>query len=379
MSKSFENGVKREKTPFRSDIVGSFLRPGALKIARAKFKNNEISEEELRKIEDEEIIKLVKKEKAVGLKGVTDGEFRRSWWHFDFYWGLEGLAKQILEEGKQFNGMKTRAETVQIVGKLGGKNHPFVEHFKFLKNIAGDEVVPRQSVPAPAQLIRKFLGDDGAFPENLYYSNIDEFIVDLAKAYGEFISELYEAGCRSLQFDDCSWGSLVDKDYVAKCQSNGYKFDELAETFLRANNLALEYVPDDMFVSTHVCRGNYRSTFHSSGSYDPVEKYLLARENVDAFYLEFDSERAGGFEPLQYVPEGKKVVLGLVTTKNPGLEDKEYIKSRILEASKYVDLDNLFLSPQCGFSSTEEGNNLTEEQQWNKLHLIKEIADGIWK
>ncbi len=363
---------------FHNDVVGSFLRPEYLKEAREQFAKGEITHEELTATEDKAIKALVEEQKAHGLKAVTDGEFRRSWWHFDFWWGLEGLGKEEVAQGKQFHDLETRAESVKLIGKLGGKNHPFVQHFKYLKSIAGDDVVARQSIPAPAQLIRKFVGDDGAFPENPYYADLDAFIDDLAKAYIEVIADLYAAGLRSLQLDDCSWGSLVDPEFKKKCEANGYDFDALADAFLRSNNAVLENLPEDLFVSTHVCRGNYRSSYHSSGSYEPVSAFLLGSEKADAFYLEYDSERAGGFEPLKDWDGESQVVLGLVTSKTPQLEDKEQIISRIREAQKYVPLEKLALSPQCGFSSTEEGNNLTEAEQWAKVDFIKEVVAEVW-
>lgn len=380
MCSPIEEAVTRKVTPFRHDIVGSFLRPEALKEARAKYQNHEITAEELKKVEDQEIIKLVEKQKEVGLKAVTDGEFRRSWWHLDFMWGLNGVEKVSLDEGYKFHGVETRAETARLSGKLGdSSNHPFVEHFNFLKDIAGEGVIPRQSIPAPAQFLAELQRGENKKSTDSLYSTTEELVTDIVKAYQDVILALYAAGCRSLQLDDCTWGMLCDKNYWEARQQEGLDVNETAELFARVNQLTVAGLPEDLIITTHVCRGNYHSTWASSGGYEPVAETLFGIDNIDGYYLEFDTDRAGDFTPLKSLKDHQQVVLGLVSSKTGELEDKETIIHRIKEAAQFVDINHICLSPQCGFASTEEGNILTEEQQWNKLKLIKEIAEEIWK
>lgn len=367
----------RTVTPFRFDNVGSFLRPDKLKKARADFAAGTISESDLKKVEDECIIELIEKQKEVGLQVITDGEFRRSWWHLDFMWGLNGVKKETIEQGYKFQGKETRPETARLTGKISGENHPFVDHFKFIQEYATDGVIARQTIPAPAQFLAELQRPDNIKVTNEIYPDKEELVADIAKAYQTVIKDLYIAGCRSVQLDDCTWGMLVDENYW-KTRHDDATVEEVGGLYLRLNNLALENLPEDLVVTTHVCRGNYASTWASSGGYDKVANILFTKENVSAFYLEFDTERAGSFEPLQHVAEDKLVVLGLFSSKVGELEDKEQIKARIKEASQYVELDRLCISPQCGFASTEEGNSLTEEQQWAKLALIKEVAEEVW-
>ncbi|MGM9709706.1 MAG: 5-methyltetrahydropteroyltriglutamate--homocysteine S-methyltransferase [Prevotella sp.] len=372
MSKDFLNA------PFRADIVGSFLRPEEIKVARVRFLKGDIVAEELKRVEDKCITELVKKQKAAGLHVITDGEFRRSYWHLDFMWGLNGVEHIELEHGYFFHHEETTHGSVALTGKIDGKNHPFVEHFKFVKQFETDGVVARQTIPAPAQFYAElFRGDNGKTTTAIYPDN-EELIWDIAQAYRTIIRDLYEAGCRNIQFDDCTWGMVCDKKFWASMAGSGYDAEHLQETYLRLNNLALEERHDGLVINTHVCRGNYHSSWASEGAYDAVEKTLFARENVDAFYLEYDDERSGGFEPLAHVAPGKKVVLGLITTKSPVLEDKQQVIARIREASRYIPLDRLYLSPQCGFASCEIGNKLTEEEQWAKIRLVREIAEEVW-
>jgi 5-methyltetrahydropteroyltriglutamate--homocysteine methyltransferase len=368
---------KRTVTPFRYDNVGSFLRPEKLKKARASFTEGTITEQELKQVEDESIEELVQKQKEVGLKAITDGEFRRSWWHLDFMRGLTGVKKEVIDKGYQFNGEETRPETARLTGRISGKNHPFVEHFTFVNQFAYDDVIARQTIPAPAQFLAELQRPENSDVTATIYSDIEELITDIAKAYQTVIKDLYDAGCRSLQIDDCTWGMLVDPNYWASRHGSA-NVQEVGELNLRVNNAALANLPKDLIVTTHVCRGNYHSTWASSGGYDPIANILFSKEDVSAFYLEFDTERSGGFEPLAHVRDDRLVVLGLFSSKTGELEDKDAIKARIKEATKYIDLERLCISPQCGFASTEEGNILTEEQQWKKLRLIKEVAEEIW-
>lgn len=370
--------MRKKQGPFRYDYVGSFLRPAVLKEARENFKKGKITKEQLTAVEDEEIRKLVQKQKAAGYHAITDGEFRRSYWHLDFMWGFCGIQEIELDHGYFFHGEETTHGSIEVTGKISGENHPFVEHFKFLKQLEDETVVARQTMPAPAQLLAEFFREDNGKKTVAVYPDEEELIQDIAAAYRTVIRELYEAGCRNIQFDDCTWGMFCDTKYWSARQKENVSLEEEAEKYLRLNNLAIEGKPEDLTLTTHVCRGNYHSTWASCGGYAPIAPFLFAKENVDAYYLEFDDERSGNFEPLQYVSDDKKVVLGLVTTKSPVLEKKEDIIARIHEAEKYIPLDRLYLSPQCGFASCEIGNKLTEEEQWAKLELVKEIAEEVW-
>lgn len=376
MTVTFETG-KRIETPFRFDNVGSFLRPDTLKNARKAFAKGDISREKLQSVEDETIKDLIGKQKEIGLKAITDGEFRRSWWHLDFMWGLEGVEKVDIDKGYQFKDEETRAETARLTGKISGGNHPFIEHFKFVQQFADDETVARQTIPAPAQFLSELQRPENIEATKKLYPDTDELIEDIAAAYQTFIKEIYEAGCRNLQLDDCTWGMLVDENYW-QSRNDNVSVEGLSRQFVTLNNKAIENYPTDLTITTHVCRGNYHSTWASSGAYDKVAEVLFGEEIVKAYYLEYDTERAGGFESLANVSDDKFVVLGLFSSKYPQLEDKEEIKARIEEASKYVPKERLCISPQCGFASTEEGNILTEAQQWEKLKLVREVAEEVW-
>ena len=370
-----------KNAPFRADVVGSFLRPDVLKQARADFAAGVIDAGALRAVEDEAIRDLVAKQKAAGLHVITDGEFRRSYWHLDFMWGLQGIERRTSRTGYQFHDEETTADTAVLTGKISGESHPFVEHFKFVKALEEKGQVARQTIPAPAQTYSEVIlvRCDGQ-QESLraVYPTDEELIADIAAAYRTVLADLYAAGCRNVQFDDCTWGIYCDRDFVAKTGMSPVDIEKVSELGVAINNAALEGKPADLVVNTHVCRGNYHSTYAFEGGYDPVAPYLFANEDVNAFYLEFDTPRAGGFEPLAHVAAGKKVVLGLVTSKQPGLEDEELLVRRINEAAQYVPLEDLCLSPQCGFASCECGNKLTEEQQWAKVALVQRVAKRVW-
>jgi 5-methyltetrahydropteroyltriglutamate--homocysteine methyltransferase len=364
----------RATPPFRADVVGSLLRTAPLKEARAKREKGEISPAQLKDIEDREIEKSIKKQEEVGLKVATDGEFRRSWWHFDFYGMLDGVEIVDLDHGIQFQGVQTKARTPRITGKLGFTSHPMLEHFRFLK--AHARVTPKMCIPSPATL--HFRLEPNAIATGAY-ADRDAIFDDLAKAYRQAIRGFYDVGCRYLQFDDTAWAYLCSQAELKKARDRGLNADRLQEDYARVINGALEGKPADMVITTHVCRGNFRSTWISEGGYEPVAETLLAKLNYDGYFLEYDTARAGGFEPLRFLPKGNKiVVLGLITTKSGTLEKKDDIKRRIDEAIKYASLDQLSLSPQCGFASTEEGNVLAEEEQWAKLRMVVEIAGEIW-
>jgi 5-methyltetrahydropteroyltriglutamate--homocysteine methyltransferase len=367
--------MQRTKPPFRADHVGSFLRPAALKEARAKREKGAITPAELKAVENREIEKIIKKQEELGLKLATDGEFRRSWWHFDFLGMLDGVEVYDTDQGIQFRGVQTKAQSLRIVGKVGFSNHPMLEHFKFLK--AHTSVTPKMTIPAPPVLHFR-LAKDGV--KKSIYPDLDGFFHDLGQAYKQAVKGFYDAGCRYLQFDDTVWAYLCSQEELRKARERMSNVDQLQDIYARVINAALEGKPADMTITTHVCRGNFRSTWISEGGYEPVAETLLGKVNYDGYFLEYDSDRAGGFEPLRFLPKGNKsVVLGLVTSKSGTLEKKDDVKRRIDEAAKFAPLEQFCLSPQCGFASTEEGNVLAEEEQWAKLRMIKELADEVWK
>jgi 5-methyltetrahydropteroyltriglutamate--homocysteine methyltransferase len=370
--------MSKNNVPFRFDYVGSFLRPDYLKKARADFEKRNITKEELTEVENKAITDLVKKQKELGYKVITDGEFRRATWHLDFMWGFNGVAHKKTEKGVAFHGEPALIDDTWLTGKISVDNHPFVEHYKFIKTFEDENTVAKQTIPAPAQFFQQMIIPANIETTRKFYATDDELITDIANGYKKVINDLYNAGCRNIQFDDCTWGVLVAEGSVIRYGKEN-NLEDIKEKLLKVNNLAIEGKPEDLVITTHICRGNYHSAYFSSGAYDSVAEPLFGRENVDAYYLEFDDERSGGFEPLKYVSGNKKVVLGLITTKSPKLEDKQTVIERIKEASKYIPLDRLYLSPQCGFASCEIGNKLTEEQQWAKLALVKEIAEEVWK
>ena len=365
------------KTPFRYDFVGSFLRPQAVKDAKAAFENGSITESELDKVLNEEITKVVAKQKALGFHAITDGEFRRTYWHLDFMWGFEGVTHQK-GGGVQFSAELAALDDTWLVGKVKAKPHPFVEYFKFLKQFEDENTVAKYTIPAPAQMFQQMIVPANIQSTRKFYPNNEELIHDIGVAYQEVIRQFYDAGCRNLQLDDCTWGAIVGDAAKQRYKALGIDLEDVKKQLLAVNNLALEGRPADMVITSHICRGNYHSTFFASGAYDSVADYVFAQENVDALFLEYDDERSGGFAPLAKVSPDKKVVLGLITTKFPVLEDKDAVIARIHKAAKYVPLDRLCLSPQCGFASCEIGNKLTEEEQWAKLALVKEIAEEVW-
>lgn len=367
------------KTPHRFDVVGSFLRPRALKDARADFAAGKITREQLTAVEDDAIRDLVAKQKAAGLRVLTDGEFRRATWHLDFQWAFDGVGHSPTQHGLPFHGEAAMIDDTYLTGKVSLKGtHPFVEHFKFVQALEDENTVAKQTIPAPAQFLEQMILPFAMENTKKFYPDPEELVADIAAGYKKVIRDLYAAGCRNLQLDDCSWGMLVDPSAPRIFGTDEAGLKTWMELFLRINNLAIEDKPSDMVINTHVCRGNFHSTYASSGAYDRVAETLLGRENVDAYFLEFDDERSGGFEPLKAVSGDKKVVLGLITSKSPVLEDKQAVIERIHEAAKYLPLDRLALSPQCGFASCEIGNKLTEEEQWAKVALVKDIANSIW-
>lgn len=365
--------------PFRYDFVGSFLRPQALKDAKEALDNGQLSQEDYDHIVDEEVVKVVKKQKELGYHVITDGEFRRTFWHLDFMWGFEGVEHKNTGNGVRFNGELAVLDDTYLVGKIKAKAHPFVEYFKFLKQFEDENTVAKYTIPAPAQTFQQMIVPANFETTRKFYATNEELIHDIGVAYQDVIKQFYDAGCRNLQLDDCTWGAIVGDAAKQRYESLGIDLEEVKAELLAVNNLALENKPEDMVITSHICRGNYHSTFFAKGPYNSVADYVFAKENVDALYLEYDDERSGGFAPLAKVSEDKKVVLGLITTKTPELEDKETVIKRIHEAAKFIPLDRLYLSPQCGFASCAIGNKLTEEQQWAKLKLVKEIAEEVWR
>lgn len=364
------------------DIVGSFLRPAELKEAREKFEAGKISLYELREIENKNIKELVDQEINAGLHIVTDGEFRRSYWHLDTFWGFNGINHIQQKQGYLFHDEETRNDSAQVNGKISfSGDHPDLEAFKFLRNITQNkDVTPRQSIPAPAQLYAELVrGPENIAAVNKYYASEDELLKDISQAYHELILALYEAGCRDIKLDDCTWGMVVDDDFWQTMAKAGFDRDTLCKKYLKVNNDAIKDLPADLRISTHICRGNYHSTWAAQGGYGPVADYVFAQENVDAFYLEFDDERSGSFDPIAKIPENKEAVIGIVTSKKPDLEVPANLKERIKQAAQFHNLDNLALSTQCGFSSTEEGNKLTDSQQWDKIKLVVDTANEIWQ
>jgi len=371
--------------PFTVDHVGSFLRPERLKAARKDYFNKKITKEELRKIEDEEIEELVEKEKKAGLHGITDGEFRRGFWHLDFLENLNGVEGYVPEGGynQQFHGKAAPSYNIRITDRISfNEDHPFLEDFIFLKEKVGDDknTIAKASVPSPNMILRQeLLANDGATKIYEIYPDLKDFYHDLAQTYKDVIKAYYEKGCRYLQFDDTNWAFLADADKRKALQEQGIDPKNIAQICTEIINEALEDKPEDLALTTHICRGNHASSWLFSGGYEPIAEELFAT-NYDGFFLEYDSDRAGDFAPLRYWNnKDSKIVLGLVTSKFPELESKEEIKSRIKEASEYVPLQNLSISPQCGFASTEEGNRLTEEEQWKKINLLQEVAADVWK
>lgn len=365
--------------PFHYDYVGSFLRPENLKKARRQFDEGKITYAQLKEVEDQAITDLIKKIKSLGYHVITDGEFRRATWHLDFMWGLDGVGHVPTKTGLPFHGEAAMIDDTYLVGKIGlSKEHPFVEHFRFVKQFEDENTVAKQTLPAPAQVLAQFTMPFNREATEKYYDNDAELIDDLVAVYKKVIDDLYEAGCRNVQLDDCTWGMLADKTAPFSYGTTVEGLKGIQQTYKDINNRVIANAPEGVTVATHVCRGNFHSTYASSGAYDAVAEVLFGEENAAGYYLEFDDERSGGFAPLAKVSGNKKIVLGLVTTKSSVLEGKKAIIERIHEAEKYVPLDRLYLSPQCGFASCEIGNKLTEEQQWEKLKLVKEIAEEVW-
>ncbi len=361
-------------THYHFDHVGSYLRPASLKEARTSYNEEKISAEELKKIQQTEIKKLVAKEAEVGLKAVTDGEFNRSWWHLDFLWGLNGVGTYDQHDSYKFHGEKTRSTNIELIDKIAfNPEHPFFADFEFLKSILPENVEPKVTIPSPTMFFRD--GRSDRWQE--YYATWTDFLNDLALAYHETLQHFYNLGARYIQLDDTTWAFLIAK---LTLKEEVEKHTKSAEDAVYVINKALDGLPEDLRISTHICRGNFKSTYLFEGSYAPVAKYL-GQLNYDTFFLEYDDARSGDFAPLSEIWNNRKnvlIVLGVFTSKHPELEEESEIRARLDEAVKLIPLENLALSTQCGFASTEEGNQLTEDEQWAKLKHIETIANKIW-
>ena len=374
MGEELAKAAQRKTPPFRADHVGSLLRTAPMKEARARCEKNEISPAELKTIEDREILAIIRKQEDIGLRGVTDGEFRRAFWNYDFLGALPGVEAYLGERKIKFQGVNPKPMMLRVTGKLGAfSGHPMLEHFKYLKEHT--HAVPKMTIPSPSSVHFRYGRD--AVPETIY-PDMNDFYRDLGQTYRRAVRAFADAGCRYLQLDEVNFAYLCDSNLRAQVANRGDDPEKLPAVYAGMINAAISDIPSDMVVAMHLCRGNFQSTFVASGGYEPVAEVLFNTINVHGYFMEYDSDRAGGFEPLRFVPKGKTVVLGLVTSKSGRLESKDEIKRRIDEAAKFAPLEQLCLSPQCGFASTEEGNLLAEDEQWAKLRMIVETAEEVW-
>jgi len=358
--------------PFRADQVGSLLRPAALAEKRARWRRGEVGPDALRAAEDAAIREAVTKQEAIGLEGITDGEFRRDWWHLDFLSRLEGVTLKE-NPGPKFGGTEEQPPIPTVTGRIRCAQPIMVDDFAFLKSVT--KKTAKMTIPSPSML---HLRGGRASISHEIYADIEAFWNDVAAAYREAIAQLGRAGCRYLQLDDVSFAYLCDPKIQANCRKNGDDPATLPRRYAEVINAAVRNRPAGMTITMHTCRGNFKSAWVAEGGYDPVAEAMFSTD-LDGYFMEFDSARAGTFEPLRALPRGKKVVLGLVTTKVGTLESKDTLRRRIDEAAKIVPLDDLCLSPQCGFSSTHHGNALSQDDQWKKLERIVEIAKEIWE
>jgi 5-methyltetrahydropteroyltriglutamate--homocysteine methyltransferase len=366
--------MRRTLPPFRADHVGSLLRPQALKEARARRERGVITTEELRAAEDQAIASAISRQAEIGLQSATDGEYRRAMWHFDFLEHLDGVEGFRSDHGIAFQGgIETQKKGLRVTGKIGYSAHPMIGHFKFLRDHT--RAAPKMTIPSPSVL--HFRGGRRAI-DPAVYPEMDEFYRDLALAYRGAVHAFGAAGCRYLQLDEVNLAYLCDNEQRQLLRDRGDDPDRLPAIYAQMINTAISARPPEMRITMHLCRGNFRSSWIAQGGYEPVAEILFNEIGVDGYFMEFDSDRAGGFEPLRFAPKNKLVVLGLVTSKSGVLESADELKRRIDAAARYVDLEQLCLSPQCGFASTEEGNVLTEDEQWAKLGRIVEVAEAVW-
>jgi 5-methyltetrahydropteroyltriglutamate--homocysteine methyltransferase len=366
--------MQRTTPPFRADHVGSLLRTAPLKEARGKRERGEIDADALKAVEDAEIIKLIRAQEEVGLHSITDGEYRRASWQTDFLVGLDGVESYHGERKFKFQGPQPRPILLRLNGKLGGySGHPMIDHFGFLARHT--RATPKMTIPSPSTLHFRYGRE--AVPETIYPA-MDDFYRDLGTAYRKVVRAFADAGSRYLQLDEVNLAYLCDPALRDQVRARGDDPDTLPLVYAGMINAAMSDIPADMTITMHLCRGNFRSTFVASGGYEPIAEMLFNTIAVHGYFMEYDSARAGGFEPLRFVPKGKHVVLGLVTSKAGTLESRDELRRRIDEAAKFVDIEQLCLSPQCGFASTEDGNVLAEAEQWAKLRMIVAVAKEVW-
>ena len=369
------------KPPFRADQVGSLLRPASVKNAREAHDQGRLSAAELARIEDAAIISLIERQEQVGLRCATDGEIRRETWAYDFLCQFQGLtpvqrAAPPAAQGKALQQSTKGMHLLTVTGKIRFAGNKLIDHFRFVK--AHARVTPKMTIPCPTMLVSASRNWRDTVDQSVY-PTLDALFEDLGAAYREAIRAFYDAGCRYLQLDDVNMAYLCDETVRAKLRARGDDPDALLRAWVRVLNAAIGDRPADLTVTTHICRGNFRSAWFAQGGYEAIADTLFNQIDYDGYFLEYDSDRAGGFEPLRFVPKGhKRVVMGLVTSKTGQLEDRDLIRSRLEAATKYVPLEQLCLSPQCGFASTAEGNELAEEEQWAKLSMVVELARSIW-
>jgi 5-methyltetrahydropteroyltriglutamate--homocysteine methyltransferase len=365
----------RTEPPFRADHVGSLLRPRVLQEARAKWKSGAIPHAALREVEDSCITEAIARQEAIGLRAATDGEYRRAYWHYDFVAGLDGVEIYEPAQKIQFQGNVPLPHKLRVNGRIGWTKPTMIDHYQFLASHVR-KAVPKQTIPSPS--VVHFRGGREAI-DRATYPTLDGFFTDLGAAYRKAVAAFGAAGCRYLQLDEVNIAYLCDPEQIALLKARGEHVDNLLNIYADMLNQAIAGKPDGMVISMHLCRGNFRSTFVATGGYEPVADVLFNQINSDAYFMEYDTDRAGGFEPLRFVPRGPKiVVLGIMTSKTGALESKDELKRRIDEATKYLPLEQLALSPQCGFASTEEGNTLSEDEQWAKLSRCVEVAHEVW-
>jgi len=376
----------RSGPPFRADHVGSLLRPPQLQEARAAWKAQHLTREALRGVEDRAIEMAIRRQGEIGLRAVTDGEYRRAYWHFDFVSGLDGVELYEPEQKVQFKGNVTLPHALRVTGPIRWSRPVMIEDYRFVASKAAETgpqfareqraPIAKQTIPSPS--VVHFRGGRQAIDKQTY-PDLDGFFADLAAAYRDAVQAFAAAGCRYLQLDEVNIAYLCDPEQIANLKARGEHVENLLDIYADMLNTAISGRGPEMTISMHLCRGNFRSTWVASGGYEPVAEVLFNRINADAYFMEYDTERAGGFEPLRFVPRGNKiVVLGLITTKTGALESKDDLKRRIDQAARFLPLEQLALSPQCGFASTEEGNLLAEAEQWAKLRLCVEVARDVW-